>query len=63
MHQPPRVLMIDDEPVARESIEALLIREKYDLQFAEDGREGIDKAIGLSPDLILLDVMMPGMDG
>jgi signal transduction histidine kinase len=55
--------MIDDEPVARESIEALLIREGYDLQFAENGREGIDKTIGLSPDLILLDVMMPGMDG
>lgn len=63
MHQPPIVLMIDDEPVARESIEALLLREGYDLQFAEEGKEGIRKAIELLPDLILLDVMMPEMDG
>ncbi len=58
-----KVLIIDDEPIARESLEALLAGEDYDLYFASNGSEGLTKARALRPDAILLDVMMPGMDG
>jgi CheY-like chemotaxis protein/two-component sensor histidine kinase len=58
-----KVLIIDDEPIARESLEALLLGENYDLHFAANGAEGLRKAASLRPDAILLDVMMPGMDG
>lgn len=58
-----KVLIVDDEPIARESLEALLLGEKYELHFAANGLEGLRKAEALHPDAILLDVMMPGMDG
>ena len=57
------VLIIDDEPAARESLEALLAAEGYQLEFAVDGLLGLERAIELYPDIILLDVMMPGIDG
>ena len=59
----PCLLIIDDEPIARHSLEALLTGEGYQLNFAVDGLEGMQKAIELHPDVILLDVMMPAMDG
>jgi two-component system cell cycle response regulator len=58
-----RVLIIDDEPIARESLEALLAGEDYQLFFAGSGLEGLAMAMALRPDAILLDVMMPGIDG
>ena len=57
------VLIVDDEPSARDTLEALLFREGYNLVFATDGPKALDLAAKLVPDLILLDVMMPGMDG
>jgi two-component system, cell cycle response regulator len=57
------VLIIDDEPAARESLEALLTAEGYQLEFAMDGLQGLARAVELYPDIILLDVMMPGIDG
>ena len=57
------VLIIDDEPAARESLEALLTAEGYQLEFAMDGIQGLARAVELYPDIILLDVMMPGIDG
>jgi DNA-binding response OmpR family regulator/anti-sigma regulatory factor (Ser/Thr protein kinase) len=57
------VLIIDDEPAARESLEALLTAEGYQLEFAMDGIQGLARAVVLYPDIILLDVMMPGIDG
>jgi putative two-component system response regulator len=59
----PCLLIIDDEPIARHSLEALLSGEDYQLNFAVDGLEGLQKAIELHPDVILLDVMMPSLDG
>jgi putative two-component system response regulator len=59
----PCILIIDDEPIARHSLEALLTGEGYQLNFAVDGLEGMQKAIDLHPDVILLDVMMPSVDG
>jgi DNA-binding response OmpR family regulator/two-component sensor histidine kinase len=58
-----KVLIVDDEPIARESLEALLLGENYDLHFAANGADGLEQARRLRPDAILLDVMMPGMDG
>jgi CheY-like chemotaxis protein len=57
------ILIVDDEPIGRETLETLLIGEGYSLLFAADGPEALSKAAELAPDLILLDVMMPGMDG
>jgi DNA-binding response OmpR family regulator/two-component sensor histidine kinase len=57
------VLIVDDRAPERETLEVLLAPEGYRLAFAADGHEALDRAAQLTPDLILLDVMMPGMDG
>jgi putative two-component system response regulator len=59
----PILLIVDDDPIVRASLGALLIGEGYQLYFAVDGLEGVQKAIELHPDVILLDVMMPAVDG
>lgn len=63
MDTKPSILIIDDQKVMRETIALLLGRQNYELTFAENGTEGLEKAAQINPDLILLDVMMPGMDG
>jgi two-component system cell cycle response regulator len=57
------ILIVDDEPLGRDTLEALLIAHGYNLAFASSGPEALAKAAELTPDLVLLDVMMPGMDG
>jgi signal transduction histidine kinase len=57
------VLIVDDEPSARATLEAILEGQGYHLEIAKDGKEALEKAAALLPDVILLDVMMPGMDG
>src|SRR5512144_383903 len=57
------VLIIDDEHIARAGLEALLAGEGYRLEFATNGQEGLAMAAELVPDVILLDIMMPDMDG
>ncbi|MEM7345954.1 MAG: response regulator, partial [Chloroflexota bacterium] len=57
------ILIVDDESTGRELLDRLLRSEGYQLGFANDGKEALEKANELIPDLILLDVMMPGMDG
>jgi len=57
------VLIVDDEQVVRETMEALLAGEGLNLIFARNGPEAIEKAIENTPDVILLDVLMPGMNG
>ena len=58
-----KILIIDDEPIARTTLQALLANQNYELIFARSGREGLSLAEQHLPDVILLDVMMPGMDG
>lgn len=58
----PVILAIDDTPVNLKTLGAALMPE-YDIQVASSGAEGLACAAGSPPDLILLDVMMPGMDG
>ncbi|WP_237481487.1 hybrid sensor histidine kinase/response regulator [Lichenibacterium dinghuense] len=57
------VLVVDDEPSQRELTTRFLERMNFVVRTAADGREGLDLARSLRPGAILLDVMMPGMDG
>ncbi len=57
------VLIVDDSPLSLETLEGLLHMEDYQLAHASSGAEALVKAATLRPDLILLDVMMPEMDG
>jgi len=57
------VLIVDDEYIGRETLQSVLEGEGYDLEMAENGLQAIEKAKELLPDVILLDVMMPGMTG
>lgn len=58
-----RILIVDDEPSVREVLGLILNDEGYQTDFAENGPEGFKKARELVPDLIILDVTMPGMNG
>ncbi|MCB9077070.1 MAG: response regulator [Anaerolineaceae bacterium] len=59
----PTILIIDDQLSVRKSLEGLLIGQGYNLEFASNGFEGLEKASKVIPDLIMLDIMMPKMDG
>jgi CheY-like chemotaxis protein len=58
-----RVLIVEDDRDIRESLALVLEGEGYDVACASDGREGLLEARRDHPDLILLDLMMPNMDG
>ena len=58
-----RILIVDDEPALRDSIGRALRYERYDVSTASDGAEGLDLRKRLEPDLVILDVMMPGISG
>ncbi len=59
----PRILVVDDEPFNRELLEAMLLPLGYDVELAENGAECLAAIAKSPPDTVLLDVMMPGMDG
>ena len=63
MNKKPQILIVDDEPYARQTIEMLLLKESYELLFAEDAHEALAQLDDEIPDVILSDVMMPNMDG
>ena len=58
-----RVLAVDDEPDIRRLVEIKLRKAGFDVMTASDGQEGLEKALEAKPDVVLLDVMMPRMDG
>ena len=58
-----RILVVDDQPLNVKLLEAKLTAEYYDVVTAADGLEALEKTSEVRPDLILLDVMMPGLDG
>ncbi|TME35627.1 MAG: response regulator [Chloroflexi bacterium] len=62
-HEPVRVLVVDDEPANLDLLEGLLRPEGFGVLRAASGREGIDMAMSELPNLILLDLMMPGLTG
>ena len=63
MKKSSTILIVDDESVARDILEGFLFREGYDLVFAENGREALAYVEKSPPDVILLDVMLPEIDG
>ncbi|MDY7094630.1 MAG: response regulator [Acidobacteriota bacterium] len=62
-HEPHKILIVDDEPNIVLSLEFLLGQEGYEVAVARDGPEALERAAELHPDLVLLDVMLPGLDG
>ena len=59
----PRILVVDDERITTELAKKFLERHGFDVVCAFDGQAGLDLAHSENPDLILLDVMLPKMDG
>jgi len=58
-----KILIVDDEYIFVKFLKRNLERGGFDVDFASDGEEGVDKAINSLPDLILLDLSMPKKDG
>lgn len=58
-----KILVVDDDPVIVNLLKLRLSTVGYDVYTAEDGEEGLRSAIALQPDLIILDLVMPKMDG
>ena len=58
-----RVLVIDDDETVHDMLFRLLSKEGFLVEIADNGESGMDKALELKPDVIVLDVLMPGMDG
>jgi two-component system alkaline phosphatase synthesis response regulator PhoP len=62
-HKNKKILLVDDEADILEFVSYNLTKEGYDVSTANNGKEAIQKAKELKPHLIILDVMMPEMDG
>ena len=58
-----RILIIEDDKFLRELIAQKLLKENFDISEAVDGEEGIKKVKEEKPDLVLLDLILPGIDG
>ena len=58
-----KILVIDDDPILQQTIAENLRTLGYEVEVASKAVEGLQKAYGAQPDLIILDVMLPGMDG
>jgi adenylate cyclase len=63
MRMPPHILIVDDQPMNVDILQTRLAVHGYEILTASDGAEALTKARSEQPDLILLDVMMPKMDG
>lgn len=63
MAGPARILVIDDSPTIRRVVERALTAEGFSVSTANDGESGLQEARALRPDLVLLDFVMPGMNG
>ena len=63
MTLPKKILITDDDPINRKVVENLLKPNGYDVRCADSGQAALDAVDFDPPDLILLDLMMPGMDG
>jgi twitching motility two-component system response regulator PilH len=58
-----KILVVDDSPTERQCMMELLVKRGYQVVIAENGEEGVNKSKSEMPDLILMDVVMPGLSG
>src|ERR1700736_1116933 len=58
-----RILVVDDDPMVATTIQRVLRPEGYEVDVAHGGREALERVKARRPDVVVLDVMMPGMDG
>mgnify|MGYP000166842850 CR=1 FL=1 len=63
MQRKIRILIVEDEEAIRAGLRDVLVFHAYDVDCAADGNAGLDKALSGDFDLILLDIMLPGIDG
>ena len=63
MSTPPKILVVDDESSIRDLLVSYLKAEGYEYEIAADGPSALEVAKTFAPDLIVLDIMLPGMDG
>ena len=61
--KPARILVVDDEERVRSFLRTMLERKGYEVLLAADGNEALDRALESSPDLVILDLFLPGMTG
>lgn len=59
----PRILSIDDDVDLQQVVTYVLTKKKWDVTYSYNGKDGLEKAIKLKPDMILLDMMLPGLNG
>jgi len=59
----PSILVIDDDETVRDTISVMLEQEGFQAHLAADGKQGYEKALHLKPDLVLVDLRLPGMSG
>jgi two-component system, cell cycle response regulator DivK len=59
----PKILLVDDDEMSRDMLSRRLIRRGFEVIFAEDGKQGVDTARREKPDIILMDMSLPVMDG
>jgi DNA-binding response OmpR family regulator len=60
---PSRILVVDDDPTVSEVVALYLARDGYTVETVADGRIALDRALAEPPDLVVLDLMLPGIDG
>ena len=58
-----RILVVDDSPTERAFLQGILVKKGYEVVTADSGEDGIAKSKSDKPDLILMDVVMPGLNG
>jgi DNA-binding response OmpR family regulator len=60
---PARILVVDDDATVSEVVARYLVRDGYEVETVADGRAALDRALAAPPDLLVLDLMLPGLDG